>query len=90
MAKKCSGCGADLPENVKFCIKCGLNLQQSVERESTQHPSPDNTLDKVKSVNTCPSCKKEIPGGTVLYLLRFQIGCSAKMSRLRSGSSRKC
>ena len=74
MAKKCSGCGADLPENVKFCIKCGLNLQQSVERESTQHPSPDNTLDKVKSVNTCPSCKKEIPGGTA-----FCIYCGSKL-----------
>ena len=51
MAKKCSGCGADLPENVKFCIKCDLfaggNKSQNLSdrlASKQQHPDRPATI----------------------------------------------
>ncbi|MCW1713749.1 MULTISPECIES: zinc-ribbon domain-containing protein [Synergistaceae] len=62
MAKKCSGCGADLPENVKFCIKCGLNLQGVTSQNLRPAPktATSGSTGENKVNDQCPVCHKEV------------------------------
>ncbi len=69
---KCSSCGADLVEGSKFCIICGLKLNEIVEEESDKEkeglPSNEETKEAV-----CHSCKAPLRKEAL-----FCVSCGAK------------
>ena len=52
--KKCSKCGADLPNNAKFCLECGTKLENKCPK-----------CGEITSVDAkfCPECGEKL-GGT--------------------------
>lgn len=66
---KCAKCGADLPENAKFCLECG---ERVVAVGSIVCPECGNTVAKGnfcpecghKFVTACPKCGSELAPGT--------------------------
>lgn len=68
-AAKCAKCGADLPENAKFCLECG---ERVVAAGMIVCPECGNTVTKGKFcpecghkfVTACPKCGKELTPGS--------------------------
>jgi membrane protease subunit (stomatin/prohibitin family) len=66
---KCTKCGADLPENAKFCLECG---EKVVADGMIVCPECGNTVAKGKFcpecghkfVTACPKCGTELASGT--------------------------
>ena len=67
-AVKCAKCGADLPENAKFCLECG---EKVVAAGMVVCPECGNTVAKGKFcpecghkfVTACPKCGTELAPG---------------------------
>lgn len=78
---KCPKCGADLPDNAKFCLVCGEKVQHS--ENTVICPSCGKTVKKGKfclecgyrfAANTCPKCGAELPQGA-----KFCLECGEKI-----------
>lgn len=78
---KCSGCGADLPENAKFCLQCGEKVTMPTQG-MVVCPQCGKTVTEgkfclecgYKFVRTCPNCGKEVPAGS-----KFCLECGTKI-----------
>lgn len=64
----CQKCGSELPENAKFCNKCGQALNQ-VEPPKTNNLKYKNLITcrscgalVAKSAKACPKCGAKTPG----------------------------
>ena len=73
---KCPKCGADLPENAKFCLSCGEEIQKS-DANMIVCPSCGKIVPNGKfcfecgykfSLNTCPKCGATLPDGAKFCL----------------------
>jgi|WetSurMetagenome_2_1015567.scaffolds.fasta_scaffold01521_11 ribosomal protein L40E len=53
--KICNACGRQLPDQVKFCNKCGASVAPA--SAETQHPSQDSSI-------SCAKCGATYPAGT--------------------------
>lgn len=79
---KCPKCGADLPENAKFCLCCGEKIQQ-LEANMIVCPGCGRTVQKGKfclecgykfTMNSCPKCGATLPDGA-----KFCLECGEKI-----------
>lgn len=67
---KCPKCGAELPENAKFCLSCGEKIEKA-EAGMVICPECGQQTPKGKFcihcghkfVSTCPNCRAEVPEG---------------------------
>lgn len=73
---KCPKCGADFPENTKFCLSCGEKIQKP-DANMIVCPSCGKAVPKGKfcfecgykfSLNTCPKCGATLPDGAKFCL----------------------
>lgn len=79
---KCSSCGAELPENAKFCLECGTKVKPLVEDGMIVCPSCGKTVAKGKFclecgyrfITLCPKCGTEIAPGA-----KFCLECGEKL-----------
>lgn len=79
---KCAKCGANLPENAKFCIECGEKVGMPVSEGMVICPECGNIVAKgkfclecgYKFVTFCPKCGNELPGGA-----KFCLECGEKL-----------
>lgn len=68
---KCAKCGADLPENAKFCLECGEKVQSPIPDGLIVCPKCGNTVAKGKFcpecghkfISACPKCATEVAPG---------------------------
>jgi membrane protease subunit (stomatin/prohibitin family) len=80
---KCAGCGADLPENAKFCLSCGEKVIKKMPVDTIVCPGCGKTVPKGKFClecgcpleNKCPSCGAELPAGS-----KFCLECGTKVN----------
>ena len=79
---KCPKCGAELPENAKFCLSCGEKIQKP-DADSVVCPGCGKTVPKGKfcfecgykfTSNTCPKCGATLPEGA-----KFCLECGEKI-----------
>lgn len=79
---KCAKCGADLPENAKFCLECGEKVAPAMPDNMIACPECGNVVAKGKFcpecghkfITVCPKCGKEtIPGA------KFCLECGEKL-----------
>ncbi len=79
---KCSKCGADLPENAKFCLSCGEKVQ-AADANTVVCPGCGKTVQKGKfclecgykfNNNACPKCGATLPEGA-----KFCLECGEKI-----------
>lgn len=78
---KCPKCGADLPENAKFCLNCGERVPE-VDDSTVICPQCGKRVPKAKFCqecghrfsNTCPNC-----GATVTDGAKFCMECGTKL-----------
>ena len=78
-AAKCSKCGAQLPENAKFCLECG---EKVVSEDKIVCPECGKTVAKGKFcpecghkfITACPKCGKEVVPGA-----KFCLECGEKL-----------
>ena len=79
--EKCAKCGAELPANAKFCLRCGERVQRN--DNTVVCPSCGKTVPKGKfclecgcklTSNTCPKCGATMPDGA-----KFCIECGERM-----------
>ncbi len=78
---KCPSCGAEVPENAKFCLECGAKIEILSENE-TICPSCGAKTAKGKFcsecgsqlVKNCPKCGVEVPNGA-----KFCLECGEKL-----------
>ncbi len=76
---KCAKCGADLPENAKFCLECG---EKVVPADSVVCPGCGKVVAKgkfclecgYKFQTNCPKCGAELVGGA-----KFCLECGEKL-----------
>lgn len=81
-AIKCAKCGADLPENAKFCFTCGEKVVR-VQPGQVICPACGKATPEGKFcmecgaslVNTCPNCGHEVPAGG-----KFCLECGTKLT----------
>ncbi|MGN0317950.1 MAG: SPFH domain-containing protein [Lachnospira sp.] len=79
---KCVKCGADLPENAKFCFECGEKVVLPVSKEMVVCPECGSTVAKgrfclqcgYKFVTVCSKCGNELPAGA-----KFCLECGEKL-----------
>ena len=79
-AGKCSKCGAELPENAKFCLNCGEQVQ--VDDGTVICPDCGKRVPKAKFCpecghrfgNTCPNCGAALADGA-----KFCMECGTKL-----------
>lgn len=77
----CPACGAKLPANAKFCLECGMKIEQPAENEMIC-PACGKKTPKGKFcmecgaplVNQCPNCGAELPNGA-----KFCLECGSKV-----------
>ena len=70
----CPGCGNDVPENAKFCNKCGTKLEQvpveeeipAVEEAPVAEEAPAEMHETVKSIEETVSKVAEVPEQTIV------------------------
>ncbi len=79
----CSKCGAELPENAKFCLECGEKVVILKEDEmicpSCGKPTPKGKFCMecgTPLVKKCPNCGQEIPSGG-----KFCLECGTKIEQ---------
>ena len=74
--RRCPKCGADLPENAKFCLSCGEKIQKP-DANMVVCPGCGKTVPKGKfcfecgykfASNTCPKCGATLPDGAKFCL----------------------
>lgn len=53
MSKKCSSCGAELPDNAKFCDKCGATVQETPNQKIY---CPNCGFENESGVKFCVKC----------------------------------
>ena len=79
---KCAKCGADLPENAKFCLSCGEKVQIA-DANTIVCPGCGKTVQKGKfclecgykfASSTCPKCGANLPEGA-----KFCLECGEKI-----------
>lgn len=78
---KCPKCGAELPENAKFCLTCGESID-SEEKNTIICPGCGESVPKAKFCikcgykfgNTCPKCGAILPDGA-----KFCLECGEKI-----------
>ncbi|MBU1319131.1 MAG: SPFH domain-containing protein [candidate division Zixibacteria bacterium] len=77
----CSECGADTPEESRFCYKCGHQMV-SVNRcgNCSAEVAPDAVFcqkcgNELAKLLSCPDCGQKLPGGT-----KFCFNCGRKMN----------
>ena len=78
---KCPGCGADLPENSKFCLQCGEKIE-IVPEGMVICPECGKTVAKGKFclecghkfVTACPKCGVDLPENA-----KFCLECGEKI-----------
>lgn len=66
--RKCAKCGANLPQNAKFCLECGEPVQSAPAVETTVCSNCGKTVTKAKfcpecgskMANACPKCGAEV------------------------------
>ena len=76
---KCAKCGAQLPENAKFCLECG---EKVVSEDKIVCPECGNTVAKGKFcpecghkfITVCPKCGKDVVAGA-----KFCLECGEKL-----------
>jgi len=81
-AQVCTKCGAALPENAKFCLKCGEKVVPPIPEGMIVCPECGKTVAKGKFclecghkfITVCPNCGKEIPEGA-----KFCLECGQKL-----------
>ncbi|MCR4585534.1 MAG: SPFH domain-containing protein [Lachnospiraceae bacterium] len=79
---KCAKCGADLPENAKFCLSCGEKVVH-IQPGQLICPACGKATPEGKFcmecgaplVNKCPNCGSEVPAGG-----KFCLECGTKIS----------
>lgn len=79
---KCAKCGADIPENAKFCLECGEKVAPAVPEGMMICPECGKTVQKGKFclecghkfITVCPNCGKEVPEGS-----KFCLECGTKI-----------
>lgn len=79
---KCEKCGADLPQNAKFCLECGEKVKPAVPDGMVVCPECNKTVVKGrfcpecghKFVTVCPKCGNELPAGA-----KFCLECGEKI-----------
>lgn len=79
---KCEKCGADLPQNAKFCLECGEKVKPAVPDGMVVCPECNKTVVKGKFcpecghkfVTICPKCGNELPEGA-----KFCLECGEKI-----------
>ena len=79
---KCAGCGADLPENAKFCLVCGEKVVAQIPEGMIVCPGCGQTVPKGKFciecgqpfAKKCPNCGAEIPANG-----KFCLECGTKL-----------
>lgn len=59
MSKKCSSCGAELPDNAKFCDKCGATVQETPNQKSY---CPNCGFENEPGVKFCTKCGSQMDG----------------------------
>lgn len=72
----CANCGAEIPENSKFCLQCGEKVIPAVPEGMTVCPACGKTVAKGKFclecghkfITVCPGCGKELPEGAKFCL----------------------
>ena len=77
---KCPKCGADLPENAKFCLNCGERIP--VEAGMVICPNCGKSVPKAKFCpecghkfgNSCPNCGASLADGA-----KFCMECGTKL-----------
>lgn len=81
-SNKCSKCGADLPENAKFCLSCGEKIQKA-DPDTVVCPGCGKTVPKGRfcfecgyrfAASTCPKCGAALPEGA-----KFCLECGEKI-----------
>lgn len=68
----CSKCGAEIPENSKFCLQCGEKVPLPAADGMVVCPQCGKTVNQgkfcaecgYKFITACPSCGKELPMGS--------------------------
>lgn len=81
-SNKCSKCGAELPENAKFCLSCGEKIQKA-DPDTVVCPGCGKTVPKGKfcfecgykfAASVCPKCGAALPEGA-----KFCLECGEKI-----------
>ena len=81
-SSKCPKCGADLPENAKFCLSCGEKIQKT-DPNMIVCPGCGKTVPKGKfcfecgyrfAASNCPKCGAALPEGA-----KFCLECGEKI-----------
>ena len=70
-AQKCAKCGADLPENAKFCLECGEKVAPAIPDNMIVCPECGSTVQKGKFcpecghkfITACPKCGTTLTAG---------------------------
>ncbi len=79
----CKKCGSELPENVKFCPKCGAATGQSPATGQSSRPSPDPGRGGRLSLS---SPKVRVAGGAIAVLL-LAVGSGIGLNRVSQPES---
>ena len=78
----CGNCGADLPENAKFCLNCGEKIAAPIPEDMIVCPECNQLVTKGKFclecghkfVTNCPNCGNELPSNA-----KFCLECGTKI-----------
>ncbi len=80
---KCAKCGADIPENSKFCLQCGAKVEASTPSGMVICPSCGKSVPAGKFclecgtpfATKCPNCGADVPTGG-----KFCLECGTKLN----------